>query len=336
VQQRLTFALRASYEKTSLQHNVAAFLQGRAETLKSHVLSLIATKVASDPFGKVRQLVDSMITRLLEEANEEEDHKGYCDTEMAKSKHTRDTKTEEVSSLNAQADQLRAEIARLAQQASDLTDAIAEIDAAVNKATAIRKKESAKNKATLSEARNGQEAVNQALAVLKDFYAKAASGAENMKMGWDGSTRTSLLQGPEDDAPASFEGTYTANQDQAGGVVGMLEVIESDFSRLAAETESAESSAAKDFERFSVESSKDRAVKTADSVHKKKSKTSKESDLNDTEKDLSGTQNELDAALVYYEKLKPACQDATVSYDQRVGQREAEIESLKEALKILS
>ena len=40
--------------------------------------------------------------------------------------------------------------------------------------------------------------------------------------------------------------------------------------------------------------------------HKEKTKTSKEGDLNDTEKDLRATQEELDAALAYYDKLKPS------------------------------
>ena len=41
-------------------------------------------------------MIDDMITRLLNEANEEADHKAWCDTEMATNKHTREKKTEEV------------------------------------------------------------------------------------------------------------------------------------------------------------------------------------------------------------------------------------------------
>ena len=37
----------------------------------------------------------------------------------------------------------------------------------------------------------------------------------------------------------------------------------------------------------------------------------------------------------YYDKLKPACVDAGLSYEERVKQREEEIQSLQEALKIL-
>jgi len=58
--------------------------------------------------------------------------------------------------------------------------------------------------------------------------------------------------------------------------------------------------------------------------------------LEEKEKDLDGTQKELDAALAYYEKLKPSCVDAGVSYEDRVARRKEEIQSLQEALKILS
>ena len=45
---------------------------------------------------------------------------------------------------------------------------------------------------------------------------------------------------------------------------------------------------------------------------------------------------ELDGALAYYEKLKPSCVDTGANYDDRVAQRKEEIQSLQEALKILS
>ena len=38
----------------------------------------------------------------------------------------------------------------------------------------------------------------------------------------------------------------------------------------------------------------------------------------------------------YYEKLKPSCVDAGLSYEERVKMREEEIQSLQEALRILS
>merc|ERR1719487_1390940 len=117
----------------------------------------------------------------------------------------------------------------------------------------------------------------------------------------------------------------------AGGVVGMLEVIQSDFVRLETETTSAEDKAAKAFTQFSRDSSKDKAVKSADQKNKLNTKTEKESDLESAKKDLAGNQEELDAALAYFEKLKPCCVEAGESYEERVARRKEEIESLTDA-----
>merc|ERR1719506_2750423 len=317
-----SLALRGG-DRAPVQRQVAAFLEARASRLDSRVLSMMALKIGENPFEKVKKMIDEMITKLIEQANEEATHKGWGDTEMAKNSHTRDAKTDEINTLTAKADTLTAAITRVAQEIADLQAAITEIDAAVAKAIAVRAAETKKNKETVEDSQKAQAAVTAALNVLKDFYAKAAQA-------------TALIQQPEIDAPATFEGSYKGMGDSTGGVVGLLEVIGSDFARLEAETNTAEDEASKEHDRFMAESKKDKAVKSADLDHKSKSKVQKESDLADTESDLKGTQSELDAAMVYYDKLKPSCQDATVTYDDRVSQREEEIASLKEALQILS
>jgi len=328
-----SFALRASHKsKGRVAPGVVSYIQSRADALQSRGLRMLAMQVAeteremADPFKKVKKMIDSMITKLLEEANEESDKKGWCDKEMAVNGQTREDKTEEVNTLSAEMDKLKADIMKLGQQIADLSTAITEIDSAMAEATDIRLAEKEKNKNTIEDAKDAQTAVGQAITVLKDFYAKAA-------------TATALVQGkqtPEEEAPETFDEPYTGMGGASGGVVGLLEVIESDFNKLEAETAAAEDEAAKEYDRFMAESKKDKAVKTADMDYKKKTKTQKESDLSDTEGDLKGTEKELQSALFYYEKIKPQCVDAGVSYEERVAKREAEIESLKTALKILS
>jgi hypothetical protein len=309
-----------------VQRQVAAFIESRASKLNSRVLSMLAIKIGeTNIFAKVKKMIDEMITKLIEQANEEATHKGWCDTEMGKNTQTRETKTDEINTLTAKADKLSSAITRVAQEIADLQTAITEIIAAVAKAVSVRAAETKKNKETVEDSQKAQAAVTAALNVLKDFYAKAAQATAFVQ-----------TKQPEIDAPKTFEGSYTGMGDSTGGVVGLLEVIGSDFARLEAETNTAEDEASKEHDRFMAESKKDKAVKSADLDHKSKSKVQKESDLADTESDLKGTQSEMDAALVYYEKLKPSCQDATVTYDDRVSQREEEIASLKEALQILS
>ena len=69
---------------------------------------------------------------------------------------------------------------------------------------------------------------------------------------------------------------------------------------------------------------------------KQQQKQDQEQALVSKKEDLEGTQKELDAALAYFDKLKPSCVDAGVTYEDRVARRKEEIESLQEALRILN
>merc|ERR1719407_356530 len=250
-------------------------------------------------------MIKDLIVKLMEEATEETEHKGWCDTEMTSNKQTREDKAEAVSTLTANGEELTAKIAKLSNKIAELSDSISEIDAAIE------------------EAKVAQVAVAKALTVLQEFYAKASQATAFTQ------------QDPASDAPATFSKPYTGMGGSNTGVVGMLEVIQGDFARLETETATAESQADEEYTKFSDDSSSDKAVKNMDLENKNKDKTTAESDLLSTKKDIEATQVELDAALLYYEKLKPSCVDAGLSYDERVRMREEEIESLQESLKIL-
>merc|ERR1719436_287931 len=104
----------------------------------------------------------------------------------------------------------------------------------------------------------------------------------------------------------------------------MLEVIQSDFARLQSDTESAEAAAQKEYDRFMTESKVDKSAKTTDIKNKSAKKQDEEQALVQKKADLEGTQKELDAALAYFDKLKPSCIDSGVSYEDRVARRAAE------------
>merc|ERR1719191_839817 len=140
----------------------------------NRALLAIALRVQADPFMKVKKMIKDLIMRLMEEANEEAEHKGWRDTELATNEQTRTEKTEAVETLHAEIDQLEASIAKLTEEITELTEAVAALDAAVAKATKMREEEKAKNAATIKDAQEAQTAVAQALTVLKEFYAKAA------------------------------------------------------------------------------------------------------------------------------------------------------------------
>merc|ERR1712085_121196 len=152
--------------------NLVSYLREQGRKLNSRVLPALADRVQDDPFRKVKKMIKDLIVRLMEEANEEADHKGWCDTELSTNEQTRKEKTEAVETLHAEIDQLEASIAKLTEDISDLTKAVAELDAAMAKATKLRQEEKAKNTETTKDAQAAQTAVANALMVLNEFYAK--------------------------------------------------------------------------------------------------------------------------------------------------------------------
>jgi DNA repair exonuclease SbcCD ATPase subunit len=306
---------------TQNQDRVSQYLHAQAKKLNSRVLEAVATHASDDPFQKVKKMIKDLIVRLMEEANEEAEHKGWCDTELSTNEQTRKEKTEAVETLHAEIDQLQASIAKLTEDVSDLSKAVSELDAAMAKATKLRTEEKKTNTETISDAQEAQTAVAQALTVLKEFYAKAAEA-------------TAFLQ--QNAEPEIFDKPYTGMGAEGGGVVGMLEVIESDFARLESETKASEATAQKEYDEFMTDSKVDKSAKSTDIEHKTAKKQDESQALTSKNADLEGTQKELDAALAYFDKLKPSCVDSGVSFEDRVGRRKEEIESLQEALKILN
>lgn len=288
-------------------------LQARAASLGSRYLALAAARAAADPFAKVTQLIKGLIAKLTEQANGEADHHAYCQTELATNKQTRDDAAAQAERLAAEAEQLEARAAELASELQDLSTQLAELRSHQEQATKLRGEEKATNSQTVVDAKAAQGAVEAATKVLRDYYSKAAEA--------------SLLQ--------AGARPYTGMQAASTGVLGLLEVVLSDFARLEAETSSAEDEAAASFERFMAESDEAVAVKQTTASHHEQSRLQAEERARDLQRELELTQEGLDKALEYYEKLKADCVETGLSYEERVRAREAEVQSLREALSIL-
>merc|ERR1719450_239004 len=121
-----------------MQQAAASFLAEKAVKTNSRILSLISVKVKEDPFKKVTKMIKDMIFKLMEEANEDAEHEGFCDTELATNKQTREAKTEEAATLKAEIEKLTADIAKLGSDITTLSEEITAIDAAVAEATKQR------------------------------------------------------------------------------------------------------------------------------------------------------------------------------------------------------
>lgn len=312
----------SSSRTRNVQRKVASFLREKADKLHSRILSALAVKVEDDAFGKVKKMIEDLIFRLMEEANQEAQHKGWCDQEIKANDVLKNQKTTAVNTLTAEIDELTARINQLAQEITELQKSLSDLDAAVTTATEQRQKEKETNLATIKDAEEASAALAQALVIIKEYYAKAGAPAL-------------IAQSPTADAPITWDAPYTG-QLGSKGVVDMMEVIQSDFARLEAETKADEETAAKAFDAFVHESEVNKVTMTKDVEFKTEKKQEYTGEKEMKIQDHDGAQKELDAAIAYYEKLKPACIDSGDTYEDRVGHREDEIASLKQALEILS
>lgn len=307
------------------QIKAVSLLRSESKRLKSTALATLAARIAADPFKKVKKLIQDLIERLLTEATAEATKKGFCDEQLAKAESERNTRLNEAKSLNVDISALEVKQDQLELEIQLLNNSIVFLTATLQNATTLRGQEKAANLLTIADAKEGLDAVTQAIIILKSFYRKSAKA-------------TVLAQySPvdEDTSGPGFTGAYKGNQAASKGIIGLLEVIQTDFTRAERNTRSAESRAQREFIKF------DRDTK-ADISGKETKKTLDKEDLVTTKADLlskSGalkTQMDLvDAAIRDIEDLKPTCIDTGMSYADRVAKRQDEMDSLKKALCIL-
>merc|ERR1719172_561252 len=264
----------------------------------------LAGKSGEDPFAKIKGLISDMIERLLKEAEEDAAKKGYCDKEMGETKAKKTELTEELNALVTKIDKMTADSAKLKEEVAVLSKELAELAKLQQEMDKIRGEEKAAYDKNKAEMEQGLEGVKLALKVLREYYAQEGGGHEK----------------------ASGAG---------GGIISMLEVIESDFSKGLAELIAVEEEAAAEYEKITKENEITKTTKEHDVKYKTKESKSLDKAAAELTADREGVQTELDAVLDYWAKIQEQCVAKPEPYEERKKRREAEIAGLKEALAIL-
>jgi len=316
----------------AIQDKVVQRLLGAANHLRSPVLSVTAIKVqaAEDHFEKVRSLIKDIIGRLEADAEAEANTKTFCDEEMEKTTGSRDSKKEELESLAPQIISKEAEKAQLLEEIAALSKDIAANKKALSEATELRADEKADNADTVEHAKAGKEAVDLAITMLRDFYGSEGAFLQH-STGYVPKNADRDGKSVADFAPEiTDQAEFTKRHDATKGILGMLDVILTDFERTVTTTEENEKLSEEAFVEF-------KKATEGDTEQKEESKTSKEGEVTIIEDDVVGlidsktaAQEAYDLALSELEKLKKMCVDGE-SYEDRAAKRKQEIEALKEA-----
>jgi len=288
---------------------VLALLRKMGRNYNSYAMMQIANAATSDPFVKIRGMIESMIAKLQKQGQEEATHESFCQEETAKTMKARETKQASVDKYQARIDGAKAGIAEMQQEVTTLTGEVSDIDKSNREAMSMRNTENGDYKTASSDYKEAAEAVTQALVVLKDFYRGA-----------------SFVQQP------SFD---SSRGDAGHAIIEILETAASDFSRLLSEEEAGESESSNAHKSLLQDNKVAKSSKQASIKAKTSEIKSVEVALTHHSEDMATTNKELDAVLEYAAKLKPQCESRAMTFEERKARREAEIGGLKDALSIL-
>merc|ERR1719207_263348 len=280
------------------------------------VLMQYGAKFGDDPFAKVKGLITDLIVRLEKEAAAEAAEKAFCDEEMGKTEAKKSELEDDIAKLTAKIDKASATSARLKEEVKETQAELAKIAKEQMEMDKIRGEEHAAFVEAKADLEQGLYGVGKALDVLRDYYGGAAA----------------LLQEGQPPAPEK----HTKASGAGGGIIDILEVVESDMSEELAKEETQEADAVETYEKVSQENKVATSVKNQDVKYKTQEFKGLDKLITEVSGDKANLSTELDAVLEYYEKIKDRCIAKPESYEERKARREAEINGLKEALKILS
>ena len=206
---------------------LSVFIRDLAKHEKSTALAQLASRMTStirfssgskaDIFEKVKGLIRDMVAKLEADAQADATKKAYCDKEFAETNQKKSDKTAEVEKLAAKIASSSANSAKLKEEVATLQAELAELVREQAEMDKIRAEEKGAFEVNSAEMEKGLNGIKMALKVLNDYYAQA------------------------DKAHSSSDGA-------SSGIIGLLEVCESDFSKGLAEMKAAEESAISTYE----------------------------------------------------------------------------------------
>jgi len=252
------------------------FIRDLSRKSQSPALAQLASRMSSairlgdaageDPFAKVKGLITDMIATLESEAEEDASQKAYCDKEMSETTAKKDDLTAESDKLSTKIAQDKAASAKLKEEVATLQKELAAMAKAKTEADELRASEKATYEKNSAELKMGIEGVKKALSVLKEYYAKA------------------------DKSHGSSDGA-------GSGIIGLLEVCESDFTKGLTEMTATEETAAADYEAYCKEDQIATTQKGQDVKYKTKEAAGLDKAAAELSTDLSAVTDELTAVI---------------------------------------
>lgn len=316
---------------------IAAMVKKMAQKHHSAALAQLASRIGSalrfgnfagdEPFAKIKGLITDMISKLEAEMGAEATEKAYCDEQMSKTEEKKAELEEDVARMTSKIDKASSRSAELTVQIKELQAELAALTKEQAEMDKIRVETHKDFEVAQADLELGLNGVRKALGVLREYYGGGAEEAAAMLQ--DGvSLRDAMMQ------PAA-----PVKHSKAGGagtnILGILEVVESDFAKNLAKEQTEEEDAQSEYEKMTQENEVTKTTKEQDVKYKTQESKTLDKTVSEISSDRETSNTELAAVLEYYGKIRERCIAKPETYESRKQKREDEIAGLKEAMRVL-
>merc|ERR1719401_1998792 len=143
--------MKSSKRRVAIRDRASEFLSKRAAAHSSKSLANLVAVAKESPFAKVIEMIETLLSKLQEEAAAEATHKEWCDEQLKENKLKREEKSANVDRLTAEAEELTSTIATMASEIDTLLKEQEKLTKEMDEATTLRASEKAENEQAISD-----------------------------------------------------------------------------------------------------------------------------------------------------------------------------------------
>jgi hypothetical protein len=294
------------------REDLIALLDTKAAKLKSSTLMALATSIRADPLKKVRIMIQNLIKRLQDEAENELKRHQDCDQKETALQDERASKKKEINDYESKLESAQNEIAETTESLEKLEQGIADLKQECMEQNSQYLFDKKLHENQVAVATHGAASLTEVLAEMDKFFGEANQ--------------------------ASVESGYSG--DSAGGeaIIGIMEGLKKGFEKMKADSTEETQKLSASIANLISDTTTDVTTKRDEQQQLSGGKLApaiegfKQSGADLHNSIISFAERTGELIELKYES---ACKDTQLSKAEEIENKKAEIEALKDALNIL-
>jgi len=324
--------LQTQTTSLAVKQRVWTMLKQSKSDTRLGLIALALRSTAPKVFDKVIGMVDEMVALLQEEQVHDDEKKKYCEAEIDKTEDEKKTLERKVDDLAKAQEEGQETLANLGDEIEALSDGIKALDKQVAEATKNRKEENSEYKEDMANNGAAKKILELAKGRLAKFYSpkSAAAAASLVAVGLHD------LGSAAPPPPPETWGAYKKQTEEAGGILGMMQMMISDVEKEITESKTEEKNAQLEYDQLMKDSGEKRRMDSKMLSDKESAKADLEKALQKMAKEEKTTKFEVMTTAETLKDLHLECDWLLNNFEARKEARAGEIDALKKAKAVLS